>query len=80
MFVISGTPKGCTGIVFKDRAELEEVIEGLNRLKDDEIFIDRPIVYCQFPGEINSDEITEVYRSLREMVETKPWEVDKESG
>lgn len=74
MYVIAGAAKGCVGIVFKDRADLEHVIKGLTRLKDDEIFIDRPLVYCSFPGSVSSDEMMENWKSLMKMVEAEPWE------
>lgn len=74
MYIIAGTPNGCTGIVFKDRAELDEVIKGLQHLKKDEIFLDRPLVYCNFPGSVDSDEMTGTYNRLLKMVEAEPWE------
>ena len=77
MFVIAGD-KGCAGIVFRDRAELEDVIKGLNRLKDDEIFIDKPLLYCRYPKEISSDDMMESYKKLLAMVESSPWEISKE--
>ncbi len=75
MFIIGGTPAGCFGIVFRDRAELDEVIESLKLLRKDEVFLDKPIVYCRLPKEgLTSDESMETYRALLRMVEKDCWD------
>ncbi len=58
----------CMHIVFRNKKELKEFINSLQKMHDDEMINDAPLIYSQYDNQWNHDAMDEDYRRLTNMV------------